>query len=340
MKWRFKSQNAFSPEPVYAAAKHHWPKWQWYTVLVIVMIPLMYLIGRALFLLILVTAPGLIVTDTILLNAPDQSYVATISAHVGKTLSLGEVVLTLSVPGLEAKKHLLTSQIALLTKLQKDDQNQQGAALQYAQIAAGENLQSAQNHYQVFEDLYKKGILTVMDLHVAEQRYQQANLDLHKITVELAQNQQKYALRVIENKTKLEDLQHQLATLTQQTALYTLTSPVDNGILSQLLVQPQEYVTDGQHLAVISTPNHLAVKALFEPNVLKKLAVGTKAYIILPDYQIIRGVIRAVPLATEGQVNNPLLANPYENKIVVFLDFITPLPKKYCTSGIEVRVIL
>lgn len=340
MKWRFNSQKTFAPEPVYAAAKHSWPKWQWYTLFVVIMIPLLYLVGRVLLSWVFVTASGLIVTDTILLNAPNQSYVATMPIRVGEPLSRGEVVLTLSVPGLETKKQLLASQIELLTKLQKDDQNQQGAALQHAKTAATESLHSSEIHYQNFQYLYKKGVLTIMDLQTAELQYRQAGLALQKINVELAQNQQQYSLRLTENETKLEDLQQQLATLKEQTALYALTSPVDNGILSQLLVQPEEYVTNGQHLAVISTPNHLSVKALFNPNSLKKLLVGTKAYIILPDYQIIPGVIRAVPLSTEGEVNHPLLANPYENKVVVILDFMEPLPKKYHTSGIKVKVLL
>ena len=340
MKWRFKGQKAFNPEPVYAAAKHKWPKWQWYTLLVVVTIPLLYIIGRVLLSWVFVTAPGLIVTDTILLNAPDQAYVATIPVHVGEPLSKGEVVLTLSVPGLEAKKEFLASQITRLTKLQKDDQNQEGEALMHAQRVASESAQSANTHYQVFKDYNKRGLLSVIDMHAAEHRYRQANVELHKINVALTQNQQQYALRVTERKTKIGDLQHQLVTLTQQMALYALTSPVNDGVLSQLLVQPHEYVTDGQNLAVISTPNHLAVKALFDTKALKKLVIGTKVYIILPDYQIIRAVIAVVPLATEAQVSHPLLANPHENKVVVMLEFIEPLPEKYHTSGIEVKVLL
>jgi len=340
MKWQFKSQKSFNPEPVYAAAKHKWPKWQWYTLLMVVMIPLLYIVGRLLLSWVFVTAPGLIVTDSISLRAPDQSYVATMPIHVGEALSQRQVVLTLSIPGLEAKKQFLVSQIALLTKLQKDDQNQRGVALKHAQIATIESVHSAKIHYQDFQSLYKRGLIALMDMHAIERQYHQANLDLHKINVELAQNQQQYALRVAEKATQLEDLQQQLVTLTERTVLYTLTSPVNDGVLSQLLVQPHEYVTDGQLLAVISTPHHLAVKALFDPKALKKLIVGAKAYIVLPDYEIMRGVIRAVPLASEAQVSHPLLTNPYENKVVVMLEFIEPLPNKYHTAGIEVKVFL
>lgn len=341
MGWRFKSQKTFNPEPVYAAAKHRWPKWQWYTLLAVVMLPLLYLVGQVVLSLTFVTASSSqIITDTILLNAPDQSYVSTISVEVGDTLKKGQLVLTLSVPGLEAKKEFLASQIVLLTKLKKDDLNQQGIALQQAQAAAIESLHSTKAHYEDFERYYKDGVLTIMDLQAAERRYRQANLDLQKINAELASNQQQYVLRTTENETKLEDLQEQLKALKEQTALYALTSPVENGVLSQLLVQPQEYVTDGQELAVISTPNHLAVRALFNANFLKNLTIGRKAYIVLPDYRIIHGVIRSVPLATEGKVNNPLFADLSENKVVAILDCIEPLPEKYHSAGIPVRVFL
>ena len=102
LKWR-KSQSTQIQQVKYGAAKKLFPKIQWYTLALVLCLPIIYLVGKIIYDNFYPHATGIITSEEVELSAPMDSYVSKIYTKQGRNVFIGESIVQLNSPQLDAE---------------------------------------------------------------------------------------------------------------------------------------------------------------------------------------------------------------------------------------------
>jgi multidrug resistance efflux pump len=338
MPIKFRSKPSLQAKVNYAPAKRQLPKWQWYGLALVLLSPLFYFIIKFLISAILITANGFITTDSVVIRAPADGYIYRISVKTGEPVAENVGLVWLESPILATQQAHISKQLTdANAKLHATD-NTELESLLIKKQTAEQHLAQTQAYYQKLSKLTQQGLVTIVDLHRAEVDYQNSEMQLNEINHQIAKNQNDFKLNVITpQRQKIASLQQQLAELEVNQGLLQISAPAAGTVIA-IHNQAHEYVSKGQEIMAIATNEAYYVKALLDAKYTSKIKVGDSVKILLPDHQLLSGVVAQAPGFTQktetSLVNNN---NPYT--VVIKITPQDPIPKQYQIYNLPVTVV-
>lgn len=322
----------------YAPAKRHLPKWQWYGLAILLISPLAYCFTHILLNNMSVTANGFITTDSIVIRAPEDCYIDTLSVRVGQTVDAGAMLVALKSPTLISQETYLTKELTVAKTDFAAMQNTELPALLLQQQASVKELTETQQYYEKLSKLRQQGIVTIMDLQNAAINYQHSLSLLNNIAYQIAKNKREFQLNRVSHLQKLDELQEQLAELKVSESLLKISAPRKSTVI-RVSNQPKEYVSKGQQIMVIALGQEYYVRALIDPKYAMQVARGNKVKILLPDNKVILGTVTQQPNFTTEKNNTVLFDDNDSYQIVVKITLLEALPRQYQIYNLPVRII-
>lgn len=325
---------------VYGPATRKLPKWQWYLLAVVILSPVLYFFGKIFLNLFLITASGFISTDTMTIRAPYDAYVANIHVHLANKVEIGDLLIALHSPSLNAQIAALQANITSLQTLQESYTDETLPALLKAEVTATRHVKETQSYYADIERNYKKGLTTVMNLSAAESNYSAAQNNLEQIQAQITKQQDTFSITSQQNYDQiLAPVQQTLASL-QAINKGLLIKAEQAGVVTSLTTQGNEFVDKGMPLMTLNTNHNWHVTAFFEGKSVAALHPGQRVILLLPDFTILSGHIMNQPSMTQSETQMFVVLQNPNQRLVAYISFDEPLPKKYQVNGMQITVVL
>lgn len=329
-----------SAPSVYAPIKRKLPKWQWYLLALIIFSPLFYLLSKWMISLLFVTASGHIISDSIDIRAPYDSYVSDVSVRLANNVKQGDPLITLNSPALNAQIASLQTNVAQLKMHQSTYNNQSLPALQRSEVIAKKHVANTSDYYQKIQHHYKKGLTTVMELSNAENNYNVAENNLKQIQAQIMEDQENFYITSQENYDQImAPADQQLVALEAIRKGFQIKAD-QAGIITELNIHKFEFVNQGMSLMKLSTNQNWHVTAFFEGKDVANIHPGKKVTLLLPDFMLLSGHIINQPSSAQSETQSIVVLQNPENKLVSYIAFDKPLPKNYQVNGMHVTVII
>ncbi len=341
--YRRPASSSSASNEVYAPTKRSLPKWQWYFLTLVIISPLLYLLGGWLISVILITAPGAVVMDSIAIRSPYDAYVKSLHVHLADKVKVGDDLITLESPILNAQIAGLQAHMALLKHQQMayyNQNRQRHETLTELKTTAEKHVSSSLAYYKEIHASYKKGFTTIDQVSIAEERYNQALINLKQVQAEIARNNSDYSIESQRNYDQIlapESL--------QLIALQTIQKHLDikasrAGIIDRVYAQNFEFVRQGMPLLTLGTKEHLHITAYFSAKDIPHIHPGQRVFLFLPDFKVLTGHITHHPSTTRREVNAFVTLQNPEKKLVTFIALDSSLPENYQVNGMPLTVIL
>lgn len=311
----------------YGEAKRPRKPWRWYLILIVASLPLLYLIGLVLQEMIIVKADGRITVPHIIVRASVDGYVKQVFVRSLHTVIEGEELAILENLPLEDSFQRLTTEINFLSEEKNKLQLQSGNTtlrsmplLKFAQ----EQEKFYQNRLHQFESLFNQGAATQAEVATARNQYHSAleNLALN----ERSQRQdQGFPADTYQMASRISQLNLELEQIKAQKKQLLLTAPAA-GLITELFVQPGEYLGKGQPLLDIIFPKKAHISAFIPPKYQDYVVIDQIVTVIFPNGETTKARIASIPGVTQKSPADGINLLEYpRSAILAHLEFINPV---------------
>lgn len=324
----------------YSEAKRPGRPWRWYLIVAISSLPIIYLLGVIMWETIAIEANGRIRVANIPVRTAVEGYVQQIFVEPLQTVSAGDQLAELTnVPLLDSYGRLKIEIDALKKEKQKISTRANQSTSNSAQLMnyAQEHKIFAHRRLQHYETLFKQGAATQAEIASAKNQYQRTLENI--VALEKAENQeqnQSAEMRRILN--QISQMQLEFEKIQDQIQQLSLVAPTGNGIVTEIFVQPGEYLGRGQALLEIIFPEKVYVDAFIPPKYQDYAVEGQIVIVKFPNKEKTKAKIISVPGVTQKTVTeevNPL--EPVRTAILAHLEFIET-PNNRLINGMPVTI--
>lgn len=311
----------------YGEAKRPRKPWRWYLILIVSSLPLLYLIGLVLQELIIVKADGRITVPHIIVRASIDGYVKQVFVKSLHRVTEGEELAMLENLPLEDSFQRLTTEINFLNGEKNKLQRQSGnTALQSAPLLkfAQEQEKFYQNRLHQYESLFKQGAATQAEVATARNQYHGAleNLALHERS---QRRDQGFPADTFQMANRISQLNLELEQIKAQKKQLLLTAPAE-GLITELFVQPGEYLGKGQPFLDIIFPEKAHISAFIPPKYQDYVVIDQIVTVIFPNGETAKARITSIPGVTQKSPADGINLLEYpRSAILAHLEFINPV---------------
>lgn len=340
LKWR-KSQSTQIQQVKYGAAKKLFPKIQWYTLALVLCLPIIYLVGKIIYDNFYPHATGIITSEEVELSAPMDSYVSKIYTKQGRNVFIGESIVQLNSPQLDAEILTLNGQLVNLIEQKRLYTNHELAVLLDMKKSAFIQYQATSKFYNSMLEYRKDGAVSLLSLNDARLQMINSQRSYEMVLARIQQNQQDFDVNKAQVfDTSIRNLELQISSKTTQQQLLEIKSPI-NGAIKLADKEQGSYVAKDKPVAIISSIDNLRVVAFVEPKYLNRIKVGQSVRIILPNKQFAQGEIENIPQFTDQIYKGLAIINDAnELKPIIVIKPSAAFPSNFKIKGISVEVLL
>lgn len=309
----------------YSEAKRPGRPWRWYSIVAISSLPIIYLLGIIVWETIAIEASGRIRVNNFSVRTAVDGYVQQIFVEPMQAISEGNQLAELTnTPLLDSHNRLHIELDALKKEQQKMSVQTKQSTSNSAQLLryAQEHKTFSYNRLQHYETLFKQGAATQAEISSAKNQYQRALENI--VALEKAEHQeqdQSSEMRRISN--QMSQMQLEFEKIQDQLQQLSLVAPAGNGIVTEVFVQPGEYLSRGQALLEIIFPEKVHVDAFIPPKYQNYAIEGQIVTVKFPNGEKTKAKIISVPGVTQKTLTeevNPL--EPVRTAILAQLEFI------------------
>ena len=326
----------------YAPGKRHLSKIYWYLLLIMILSPFVYLGYKIFTDTFLMSANGHIMFGEVVLRAPASSYVDSVFLTPGDSFEKGQLIIQLSSPQLISQLKSLGDEILILQE-KKQNMLSDDSELEHLKIArteAEKYMNDTKYYLNVWIDLKAKGQTSIAniekalyDLNIATQNLKTIDRDIAKIELNKKMQSEEYFDK------RIREIEAQVKTLNTSLALLSIKAP-ESGTLAKVSVNENEYVKDGQDLAVIVVNRNVYIIAYVESKFLsEKLKASQEVSIRFPDGRKIKGTVTATPVFAETDPSKASIVSSDKNKILVRIIPKEEIPARYKIAGLPVDIL-
>ncbi|MEY8714966.1 HlyD family secretion protein [Francisella philomiragia] len=321
-------------QPRVSPVKKNIAKWQWYSVVTVVIAPLVYVVWLIFSNNYFIVAQGSVVTKKYLIRAQEDGFIRNSDIYAGKLLKNGESVFLMSSPLLNIQLNEIQQQIQelndLKTKLYKNDLK----ALDEKYQVAKKYVEINDKFYNAMVDLRKKNIINVIELQQSSQVLHAAEMDLEGVLVE----KQQYALEKDNEYEKiLRDLRLQERVLQERISSLNIKIDVD-AIVSRVYVYKGEFVQKGQELALLSLFDSPFIRAYLDSKYISYVSKGTAVTIRFSDGTKFKGIIDSRPVFAEKNTDGGSLFDRNKSDVVIIVKPTEQIPAQYNINSVPVSI--
>ncbi|HBM17163.1 MAG TPA: hypothetical protein DD381_12595 [Lentisphaeria bacterium] len=343
MSFNFKHKDQkLQQSPSYAPGKRHLSKVYWYLLLIMILSPFVYLGYKIFTDTFLMSANGHIMFGEVVLRSPSNAYVDQVLLTPGDSFEKGQSLMLLSSPQLLSELRTLDEEILTLEekkkKLLSDDSELNHLLI--ARTEAAKYMESSKYYLKVWEDLKSKGQTSIAniekalyDLNTATQGYKALDREIAKLqTNKKLQSEEYFDKNIRATEAKIKILKTSLE-------LLTIKAP-EAGTLAKVVIHENEYVKDGQDIAIIVVNRNIYIIAYVESKFLsKKLKANQEVNILFPDGEKIKGIVSATPIFAEMDPSRSNIVSSDKKKILIRVLPKENIPHKYKIACLPVDIL-
>lgn len=304
----------------YSEAKRPGKPWRWYLILLISSLPLIYLIGLVIWEYASIDVNGRVRVTSFVVRAPVEGYVEQLFVEAQQTVADGVKLaqmtnatlqhsydrLRLEIDALEKEKHKVASQVI----------QSQAAAGQLVQFAQ-EQKRFAHGRLHQYEALFEQNAATQAEVATARSQYKAA-LE-HLAILERAREQelermlsqeQFVSVEVRRIVNQINQMRLEAEKIDAQLHGLNLIAPEEGGLVTEIFVQPGEFLSRGQALLELIFPEKAFVDAFIPPKYQNYAEVGQSVIVKFPNGEKVKGKVTAVPGVMQKSPSED--ANPLE----------------------------
>jgi multidrug resistance efflux pump len=309
----------------YSEAKRPGRPWRWYLIIAISSLPIVYLLGIIAWETIAIEASGRIRIANFPVRTAVDGYVQQIFVEPMQAISAGNPLAELTNTPLRDNHDRLHIELDALKKEQQKMLTQAKQSISSStQLSryAQEHKAFAYKRLQHYETLFKQGAATQAEISSAKNQYQKALENI--VALEKAERQeqdQSSEMRRISN--QIRQMQLEFDKIQDQIQQLNLIAPAGNGIVTEVFVQPGEYLGRGQALLEIIFPENVYIDAFIPPKYQNYAVEGQIVIVKFPNGEKTKAKIISVPGVTQKTLTeeiNPL--EPVRTAILAQLEFI------------------
>lgn len=309
-------------------------KWQWYSVVGVVVAPLVYIVWLIFSSNYFIVANGAVVTKKYLIRAQEDGLIKSSDIYVGKLVKNGESVFKMSSPLLNAQLEEVKLQIQELQDLKSKLYDKDMQALDEKYQVAKKYVEINDKFYHAMLDLRKKNIINVIELQQSSQVLHTAEMDLEGVLVE----KQQYALEKDNDYEKmLRDLKMQQRVLQEKISSLDIKIDVD-AVVSRVYVYKGEFVQKGQELALLSLFDTPFIRAYLDSKYISYVSKGTKVTIRFSDGTTFAGIIDSRPVFAEKNTDGGSVFDRNRSDVVIIVKPTEQIPPQYNINSVPVSI--
>lgn len=313
MKIRFNQPEKRIPEEdrgirvEYGQAKRPGRPWRWYLILIVASLPLLYLVGLIVREIIFIEASGRVNVPLVTVRSASEGYVQQVFVEPLQTVAKGTELALLANPLLENSYSRIRNELDFLdkerNKLQLQIDNTVSNSMQLISFAQ-EQRDFYLNRLRKYESLLKQGAATQAELATARSQYFSALENFASI-----ERSQRFSkdfvpeIRQISARINQQTLAFEKAHDQKQQLL--LTAPA-KGLVTELFIQPGEYLDQGQRLLEIIFPEQAYINAFIPPKYQDYAVVGQIVTVKFPNGETFKARISSVPGVTQKSTGDDL----------------------------------
>lgn len=302
MKIRFNQPESKNPNDdrglhiQYSEAKRPGRPWRWYLILAIASLPLVYLVGLVLWEQITIEASGRIRVPNFTVRTAVEGHIAQIAVKPLQTVSEGAPLAQLVNAALQDNYDRMQIEIGSLKDQQQAlriqanrSQSNSTQLLKFAQ----EQKEFSDKRLRQYEALFGQGAATQAEVATARS---QLNATLENLArIEKAYHQeQNVASEIRQISNQINQMTLEFEKIHDQIQQLHLVAPVA-GLVTELFVQPGEYLGRGQALLEIIFPEKVYIDAFIPPKYQDYAVVGETVVVKFPNGETAKARIISVP---------------------------------------------
>ncbi len=326
----------------YAPAKRKTARFRWYLILLIVSSPLLYFLGKMLYLLFVINAPGYVTLNKIPVNASVAGVVAKIAVKPGEMVEQGDPLIILNDLRLDQREKVLQAEFQAL--------NIPSSAVSFSdetvlrdRIDIAERMVAYQKkRLQQFRYLFQQGAATQAELDEANSRYNQVRLTYGQAVIQFTEWKDKINREAstpsIHTNVRNAQIEAELLTIQKQRAALSYYSTGKFKVLD-IFVQEGEALSPGSNMLLLGDLEDTVITCYLAPRYIRYSRTGTKATLKFSDGR--KGLATVINDANLTQRLPGDLASPIGNRdlqLVVQLVPDQPLPPRYLIDGLPVSI--
>lgn len=330
MKIRFNQPESKNPHDdrglriQYSDAKRPGRPWRWYLILAISGLPLIYLVGLVVWEQVTVEASGRIRVPNFTVRAAVDGYVEQILVKPLQTVSAGTQLARLVNDSLQNNHDRMQIELQSLEK----EKQKLLLHIDHAGSSAAQLLKIAQEQrdfsykrLRQYESLFAQGAATQAEVATARSQLNTALENLaaqekaHNQDQSLASEMRRITQQMSQMTLEFENIQDQIQQL-------NLVAPAV-GLVTELFMQPGEYLGRGQALLEIIFPEQVYIDAFIPPKYQDYAVAGQTVTVKFPNGETAKARIISVPGVM--QKLSPTDSNPLEpvrSAILAQMEFV------------------
>lgn len=309
-------------------------RWQWYSVVAVVVAPLIYIIWLIFSSNYFIIAHGTVVTKKYLIRAHEDGFIKNSNIHAGKLVKYGDSVFQMSSPLLNTELAEINAQIAEISELQARLYDKDLTTLDHKYQIAKKYVDINDKFYNAMIDLRKRNIINVIELQQSSQVLHTAEMDLENVLVE----KQQYVLEKDNDYEKmLRDLELQKKIVEEKIASLDIKIDVD-AIVNRVYVYKGEFVQKGQELALLSLFDEPFIRAYLDSKYLSYVSMGTKVTIRFSDGTEFSGIIDSRPVFAEKNTDGGSVFDRNRTEVVILVKPTEKIPEVYNVNSVPVEI--
>lgn len=330
MKIRFNQPESKNPQDdrglriQYSDAKRPGRPWRWYLIVTISGLPLIYLIGLVIWEQVTIEASGRIRVPNFTVRSTVDGYVEQIFVKPLQTVSTGTQLAQLVNDALQNNHDRMQTELQSLENEKKKlllhtGHYRSGAAqlLKFAQ----EQKDFAYKRLRQYESLFAQGAVTQAEIATARSQLNAAleNLAAHEKAHNQDQNLTPEMRRITQ---QMSQMTLEFERIQDQVQQLNLVAPAA-GLVTELFMQPGEYLGRGQALLEIIFPEQVRIDAFIPPKYQDYAVIGQIVTVKFPNGETVKARIVSVPGVVQklsSAESNPL--EPVRSAILAKMEFV------------------
>lgn len=321
-------------QSVSSPVKKNIARWQWYSVVTIVVAPLIYIVWLIFSSNYFIVADGSVVTKKYLIRAHEDAFVKTANIFAGDIVNKQDLAFKMSSPLLETELEEVNSQISELKRLQEKLYKTDLQALENKYKIAQKYANINKKFYHAMVDLRKQNIINIIELQQSSQVLHNAEMDLENVLVE----RQKYSLDKDNDYAKaLRDLNLQRKILEEKINSLDIKTDV-NAIVNRVYVYKGEFVQKGQELAMLSLFDEPYIRAYLESKYISYVHQGSHVDIRFEDGTTFKGKIISKPIFAEINKDDASVFGDAKSEVVIIVKPLEKIPDEYNINNVPVKI--
>ncbi|WP_244072813.1 HlyD family secretion protein [Nitrosomonas sp. PY1] len=280
----------------YSHAKRLGKSWRWYLIVLVVSLPLLYLLGLIIWDGVAIEANGRIRVTNFVMRAPVDGHVQQIWVQPLQRVMEGEPLAQLANTLLQEQHDRVQMEVASLArekqKLLDHAGQSQSASLQLLKFSQ-ERKDFLHKRLRQYESLFQQGAATQAEVATIHSQYQAA-LENSVLLQKAQHSAQNLAPEMIQISNHMNQRMLEFENIRNQVAQLELIAPI-TGMVTEIFVQPEEYLGKGQPLMEIIIPDTIYIDAFIPPKHQNYAVIGQVAQVKFPNGEIAKAKVVAVP---------------------------------------------